>query len=78
MTIASEIDALEMRVSALDLPMAFVLRRAKVSKFTWMSWKFDRRSPTKKRWDAIVSTVADLERRLGDDIGESDGQDHRV
>ena len=69
MTIASEIDALEMRVSALDLPMAFVLRRAKVSKFAWISWKRDRRNPTKKRWDAIVSTVADLELILSDGIG---------
>lgn len=63
-SIQEQVLAIEDRVRALGLTMAFVLKRTGFSQSMWTQWKAKVRSPTKVRWDRIEAEVADLEVRL--------------
>ena len=64
MNTISDIAAIELRVKALGLTMAFVCRRAGIPPETWGRWKAGGQGPTKAKWDSLASEVTDLEERL--------------
>lgn len=77
MSLETEITEIESRVAALDLSMAWVLRRCGVERATWTHWKSGIRSPMKETWDKIAAEVSEIEIGLtksapGDDTGKSD------
>lgn len=64
MSTRDEIQEIERRVKSLNLCMSFVLKRAEIPASTWTRWKNGNQSPMKKKWDAIVAAVEDIEQRL--------------
>jgi hypothetical protein len=64
MSLQTEIADIEARIAALDLSMAWVLRRVGVERATWSHWKSGFRSPMKETWDRISAEVSSLERGL--------------
>jgi len=64
MSTQEQIAEVERRAKVLSLPMAFILHRAEVPASTWTRWKKGTYGPTKKKWDAVIAALEDIERRL--------------
>jgi len=64
MSLQDDIASVEARIYAMDLSIAWVLRRVGVEKATWSHWKSGLRSPLKATWDKIVAEVGALEKGI--------------
>lgn len=64
-SISQEAIALEKRIKALDLSVAFVCRRARITPGCWSHWRNGKRAPLQKNWEDVIAEVEYLEQVLG-------------